>query len=348
MASETPSEYGLRPRDDPGELPLAQQSSKVRGLRAAFDILKGNLSPRSAKKKYQVDRHSLKYYKAKLIKDGMEAAATPAAATTGSEPPTGEAAQQRELASKSAAWDDYCKAYVKAGELIRKGASRRAAAQQASEEFGVSISPTTAARASERPGEPPSKPGRQLILGELIEHRLEMLCLVLREMRIPIFQSMVLGYANALIRGTELEDMFKHREIRRHWYYHWLGRCSRLKTGNVRPLEITRAKWATSKNALTHYQQLADLLVELGLAVRNTAFKEDEELSEPIKITKPGRIFSMDETRLTNDTTQCSKAKVCRSVLAADGDCGKVVVNKGGGDGTGVGGTSADGQSLST
>ena len=88
------------------------------------------------------------------------------------------------------------------------------------------------------------------------------------------------------------------------------------------------------------------MLLHLGLAVRNDAFKEDEEGSEPIKITKPGRIFSMDETRLTNDSTDCSKAKGCRSVLARDGDCGEVVVNKGGGDGTGIGGSSADGLDL--
>ena len=184
-------------------------------------------------------------------------------------------------------------------------------------------------------------------MGELLEHRLEMLCLVLREMRVPIFQSMVLNYANKLIRGTEMEALFKHREIRRHWYYHWLGRCTRLKTGNIRPLEITRAKWATAKNALTHYTQLADLLVDLGLAVHNDAYVEGEELSEPIKLTKPaGRIFSMDETRLTNDTTNCTKARNCRSVIAKDDDCGEVLVNKGGGDGTGIGGTSADGLDL--
>ena len=304
------------------------------------------ISPRSAKAKYMVTKDVLYHYKKKLAADGVAAtvaAATPAAQTPGSAPTTGEEADKKSMASKTEAWDDYCKAYVRAGELMKKGLGKRAAAKQASEEFSVSISPSTAARAAEHPGEKPSKPGRQLILGELIEHRLEMLCLVLREMRIPIFQSMVLGYANALIRGTEMEQLFTHREIRRHWYYHWLGRCHRLKTGNIRPLEITRAKWATAKNALTHYNQLAELLVNLGLAVRNGAFNADEELSEPIKITKPGRIFSMDETRLTNDTTDCSKAKSSRSVIAKDGDCGEVVVNKGGGDGTGIGGSSADG-----
>ena len=53
-------------------------------------ILKGSLSPRSAKQKYQVDRYSVKYYKAKLLKNGFEGVATPAAPPTGSQPPTGE------------------------------------------------------------------------------------------------------------------------------------------------------------------------------------------------------------------------------------------------------------------
>ena len=88
------------------------------------------------------------------------------------------------------------------------------------------------------------------------------------------------------------------------------------------------------------------MMVQLGLAVRTTAFREGKELSEPIKITKPGRIFSMDETRLTNDATTCSKAKANRSVIGKDGDCGEVIVNKGGGNGTGIGDTSADGLDL--
>ena len=89
------------------------------------------------------------------------------------------------------------------------------------------------------------------------------------------------------------------------------------------------------------------MMVQLGLAVRNTAFVEVKELSEPIKITKPGHIFSMDETRLTNDATTSSKAKGNRTMIGKDGDCcGEVIVNKGGGDGTGIGGTSADGLDL--
>ena len=60
------------------------------------------------------------------------------------------------MASKTEAWDDYCKAYIRAGELMKKGLGKRAAAKQASEEFSVNISPSTAARAAERPGEKPT------------------------------------------------------------------------------------------------------------------------------------------------------------------------------------------------
>ena len=77
MTDTTASEYGLRARVEPDNRPIGQLSDRQRGMRAAFEVLKGAISPRSAKNKYQVDRHTVKYYKAKLIKDGMEAAATP-------------------------------------------------------------------------------------------------------------------------------------------------------------------------------------------------------------------------------------------------------------------------------
>ena len=83
--------------------------------------------------------------------------------------------------------------------------------------------------------------------------------------------------------------------------------------------------------------------MDLGLAVRNPGFDPKVVNSEMVKITKPSRIFSMDETRLTNDTTEKHKGKNCRSILGKSGDDGTSLVNKGGGDGTGVGGTSADG-----
>ena len=235
---------------------------------------------------------ALRYYKKRLVKDGVaETIASVPRVTPALRSAPSTAGDEKENGSKTREWENYCHAYVRAGELMNKGVSKRKAAKQASGEFNVYISPSTTLRAAERPGQKPSKAGRKLILGEEMEARLEMLCLVLRQMRIPIFRSMIMNYANTMIRGTDMETQFKYKEIRRHWYYARLGRCSYLKTGNIRPLEMTRAKWATAKNALTHYKLLAEMMVQLGLTVRNTAFVEGEELSEPIKITKPGRIF---------------------------------------------------------
>ena len=345
MGHLTASQYGLRARVDAHDRPLGQQTDRQRAMQAAFEVLKGTISPTSAKSKYRVSNDSLRDYKTRLVKDGVaEIIASVPEVAPALVPTPSTADSEKENGSNPR--DNYCRAYVRAGELMNKGVGKNKAAEQAAAEFSVNISPSTAARAAERPGEEPSRPGRKLGLGPAIEAQLETLCEVLREMRIPIFQEMIINFANTLIRGTALEDEFKHQEIRRDWYYRWLGRCKYLKTANIRPLEITRAKWATAKNAYDHYEVLKELMLELGLAVRNPAFVEGEELSQLIIITKPGRIFSMDETRLTNDATTPSKAKGNRTLICTDGDCGEVIVNKGGGDGTGIGGTSADGLDL--
>ena len=138
---------------------------------------------------------------------------------------------------------------------------------------------------------------------------------MLRQLKIPIFRYMVINYANKLVEGTELEAKLKHKEVRRYWYYHWLSRCKRLHTSNIRPLEMTRAQWATPENALKHYEVLRDLLLELGIAAKVPEFNPDVPYAEELKILKPGRIFSMDETRLTNDTTDSNKSKANRSIL---------------------------------
>jgi len=46
MADTTASEYGLRARVEPDNRPLGQLADKQRGVRAAFEVLKGTISPR--------------------------------------------------------------------------------------------------------------------------------------------------------------------------------------------------------------------------------------------------------------------------------------------------------------
>ena len=46
MTDTTASEYGLRARVERDNRPLGQLTDKQRGVRAAFEVLKGTISPR--------------------------------------------------------------------------------------------------------------------------------------------------------------------------------------------------------------------------------------------------------------------------------------------------------------
>ena len=209
-------------------------------MRAAHAVTTGTYSPGTAAHTFCVDRDCLRYYRKKLLDSGFdELHASVSAGTTSASAPVEEPA----IASNVDEWELYCDAYMHAGMLInKKGMSRRKAAKVASEKYKVEISASSALRAAACGAERPKRTGRQLYLGYETEYRLETLCLVLREMRIPIFQCMVLNYANQLIKGTAVAEQFKHGEVRRVWYYNWLSWCKRLKTGNIRPLEMSRAK----------------------------------------------------------------------------------------------------------
>lgn len=230
--------------------------------------------------------------------------------------------------------------------LCPRKVGRVKAAQQASHKCGVLISASTARRAAQRPGEPPKKPGPDTYIPSYIEHKLESLCLALRELNLPIFRFMVLNYVNVLIRDTAFAERFKDREVRRDWYYNWLSRCKRLSTANIRPLEMTRAQWCTPENVQKHYDMVADIILKLNLGVRVEGYDPSVPYMEELKITRPDRIASLDETRLTNDTTTSNKSKANRSLVGSKDDTREAIVNKGGGDGTGIGGGTSDGKDL--
>ena len=90
-----------------------------------------------------------------------------------------------------------------------------------------------------------------------------------------------------------------------------------------------------------------------GVAVRNPDFKEGGDPKardgQPIIITKPGRIFSFDETRIEMDMTKGSKAKQERTIVdrtqPREERC-ETLAFKGGLTGTGVGGSTAAGDAL--
>lgn len=351
MADAVSAEYALRARVKPERRELASLSNKERGLRAAIEVLQDGTSPKTARTKWLVDSDCLRYYKNKLKERGAGESGSSVESSTVTGDSTATSAQQpaavqSNLSDKRSAWGNYQAAYIYAGKLVSEGKGATQAAKLAAGNFGVSISRTTAARAAQKPGEPPAKPGKPLVIPEWVEHRLEHLVNALRELHMPVFRSMIINYANVLIAGTVLQEQLKFRELRRHWYYKWLGRCQTgLHTGNIRPLELTRAQWAIPENLEHHYAQLAQMLVQHGIAVSNPTYNPNKAYDEVVKIIKPGRIISMDETRLTNDTMEAHKGKNNRSLLSK-GDDGTTVVNKGGGDGTGIGGSTADGMDL--
>lgn len=333
----------LRVRTIQGPQPITTIPSRERGVRAAAAVLSGDCSSAQALQQYQVTSDSLKHFKKKLLEQGFSP--PQASSAPGSGYSDIQSCRGSDSSNFVTAWDEYCQAYIFAGELVGKYGRVRAA-EMASAKYNVSISASTARRAAESPGEPPRRAGAKLIIPAQIEHKLESLCLALRELKMPIFRFMILNYMNVLVKGTDIAEQLKHKEVRRHWYYNWLGRCKRLTTANIRPLEVTRAKWATPENVGKHYDMVAEKLLELGLAVRNTAYDPKEPYSSELIIIKPGRIASMDETRLTNDTTEKNKANQCRSIVGTKGDAREVLMNKGGGDGTGIGGSTADGVDL--
>ena len=290
-----PEVMGSRLRHRP-ELPVSQtalEANRERGLQAAKAVLLGDVSPLEACSKFSCSSDVLRYYRKKLLEQGMEQVArphTPAGYTDLSN-------RSESMSSNYAsAWDDYSAAYIYAGQLMSEHGRHKAAAM-ASEKFRVRISASSALRASRRPGEGPSRGGKRTVIPAEVEHKLESICLAIREMKLPLFRFMVVNYLNVLIKGTVYEEQLRHREVRRHWYYNWLGRCKRLTTANIRPLEITRAQWATPENVSKHYDMLRDKLLDLKLAVRNDGYDPAVSYAQEIKIVKPSRIASMDETR---------------------------------------------------
>ena len=90
MAAAADAQYSLRARASADRRPLAQLSNKERGYRAASEVLRNVVSPRSARVQYNVDKNCLDYYKKKLQAQGFEALVAAAAQAPASAPPSGE------------------------------------------------------------------------------------------------------------------------------------------------------------------------------------------------------------------------------------------------------------------
>ena len=175
MAPVTGARSGLRTRCSKDTRSLELLSNKERGLRAAKQVLvDGERTLSKTIKHWGVSYSTVDYYKRKLIASGyaelLEAAA---AAARASEAVTTQQHKRKKCTAPdtAAAWDTYGKAYIWAGERVAKVGQRKAAVE-AQKKFEVTISSSTAWRASKNPGKPPTKPGREPYLGAEAEHQL--------------------------------------------------------------------------------------------------------------------------------------------------------------------------------
>ena len=112
--------------------------------------------------------------------------------------------------------------------------------------------------------------------------------------KLPVFKCTIMSVENSQTEVTKWKANWPD-SITEKWYYHYLRKFN-LRTGTVRPLEISRAKWTTSANMKIHYNMVVEVLVRLKIAVRNPDFVQDAagRKGEDIFIVKPRRLFSWD------------------------------------------------------
>lgn len=96
----------------------------------------------------------------------------------------------------------------------------------------------------------PVRRGRRPFLPPAAQAALRAWALALRAMSLRVSRSLVLSHVNAMVKGTEVQEMFKHSEARRDWYRSWLNQKQNtdLRDGNVSRIELSRKKWCTAAN----------------------------------------------------------------------------------------------------
>ena len=108
----------------------------------------------------------------------------------------------------------------------------------------------------------------------------------LREKKFPVFPDDVLMWAADAIEGTVSATYFPDGKPTRGWYNWWLRRMEFL-TGNLRPLEQTRAEWYTAENLQVYFDVSKGVLLDAGVAVLIPDFDPEVPYSQEVLITHP-------------------------------------------------------------
>jgi hypothetical protein len=179
--------------------------------------------------------------------------------------------------------------------------------------------------------------GTQLIPDKL-ESEITQRVLELRALKHPVYKEDIKAWATEFVESS--------LSITDSWYYGYLKR-QKLETGFVSCLEQDRANWLKSGNIKIWYDILEKLLLQTKIGEINPDYDEaNPRMSPKIKIVKPERIASLDETRIEADMTGEGKHNSLRIVKGLKGDKGVVTVTKSDYCCTGVGGIRADGHLL--
>ena len=178
-------------------------------------------------------------------------------------------------------------------------------------------------------GKEPRKMGKDFAFPKDAEENLSHFVSLLRKCKCPVYKETVIDYAQGLISGHVAAANFrrvdKHGSVIKNaegkstwdmkkfnnWYYRrFLGDNPDLTTGNQRLQDAQRAKWGTAKNMRTHYDNYERALLEIGAAVPNPMYDEEDKDEDGVpkqpKMTffpgKKDRVFSFDETRVDGKT----------------------------------------------
>jgi len=140
--------------------------------------------------------------------------------------------------------------------------------------------------------------------------------------------SHVLRLATKIVQtDVERAQLINESGITKGWFS---GFCVRngIRTGKSHGLDVQRAKWLTSENAMTHYNVLKDVLLEKGVAVLNDDYEPTTEGSSELIMNHAGRLVSLDETSISlcESPTGDNEQRIC---LVSEQDDGNILVSKG-------------------
>ena len=133
-----PLRRSSRERATNGSEEISRLTSAQRGLKAAQSVLNGELSHAAAAREFGLQERMVSYYREKLVAQGY-ASNTPASRSKTPDAPDSGSISSRQ-SKKADVWDDYCDAYMLAGQLCST-IGKRAASQDPLLPWGAKASP---------------------------------------------------------------------------------------------------------------------------------------------------------------------------------------------------------------